>query len=185
MSIKEDQAKEEIAKVFQDFFKQYGFKKTSISDVAEYMKKSRRTIYNYFPGGKEEIYEYLIDQYAQSVLRRLNINLDPIKSYRAKFERLFDDMFRINKQIRTKEDFKSVVARDEIPAEGFRRAFKIKTQELLEEGIKKQEFRKLEISLTADIIYGIMRMALPYIYEKDSEKYEKETVTMIFHMILN
>ena len=52
----DSQKKEEIAKCknFMEYFLKFGMKKTIVDDVVKSLGMSKKTIYKYFKGGKEE-----------------------------------------------------------------------------------------------------------------------------------
>lgn len=62
----DQQKKQEIAKKVLLQFAQYGFRKTSMADIAEVAGVSRQSIYKKF-GTKEQCYDWTIDTYLQAL----------------------------------------------------------------------------------------------------------------------
>ena len=68
-----------IAASFQKHFYQYGFKKTSVDDIARDLSMSKKTIYQLFPS-KEAIYAYLENSVAVQYRQRLDQRLASLPS---------------------------------------------------------------------------------------------------------
>ena len=56
----EGSKKDLIAETFLKFFLRHGMVQTIINDVAQELHMSKKTLYKYFPGGKEECLYYII-----------------------------------------------------------------------------------------------------------------------------
>ena len=56
--------KQEIAQIFLEYFYKHGMVNTIVSDVAKEMHMSKKTIYKYFSGGKEECLYFIFYQIA-------------------------------------------------------------------------------------------------------------------------
>jgi AcrR family transcriptional regulator len=62
--VDKDKFRERIVKVSSEIFSQYGFKKTTMEEIARALRKGKSSIYYYFKS-KEEIFEAVIDNEAQ------------------------------------------------------------------------------------------------------------------------
>ncbi|MHA1919105.1 MAG: TetR/AcrR family transcriptional regulator, partial [Promethearchaeota archaeon] len=56
--------KEEIADMFLKFFLKNGMVKTIVNDVAKELRMSKKTIYKYFKGGKQECLYFIFSKIA-------------------------------------------------------------------------------------------------------------------------
>lgn len=74
-SPKDEQIREEILKVAQKLFQQYGLKKTTMEDIAKAMGKGKSTLYYYYCS-KEEIFDAVIlkemDEVFHQVMQAVN-----------------------------------------------------------------------------------------------------------------
>ena len=67
--------KEEIATSFQKHFEHFGYKKTSVDDIARELKISKKTIYQHF-NTKEEIFYYIVSRVARQYMNRMATDLN-------------------------------------------------------------------------------------------------------------
>ncbi|MGD9101586.1 MAG: TetR/AcrR family transcriptional regulator, partial [Anaerolineae bacterium] len=65
-----DAKKEQIADAFQKHFNHFGYKKTSVGDIARELKISKKTIYQHF-STKEEIFYYVVSRIARQYRDRM------------------------------------------------------------------------------------------------------------------
>lgn len=68
--VDKDKYREKIIKVSSEIFRQYGFKKTTMEEIAAALRKGKSSIYYYFKS-KEEIFEAVIDTEAQVLKNEL------------------------------------------------------------------------------------------------------------------
>jgi len=84
--------KEEIADSFQKHFEYYGYKKTSVDDIAKELKISKKTIYQHF-STKEEIFYYIVSKVAQQYMNRMAADLKELPSAKAQLDQLVRMIF--------------------------------------------------------------------------------------------
>lgn len=82
--VDKDKFRERIVKISSEIFSQYGFKKTTMEEIARALRKGKSSIYYYFKS-KEEIFEAVIDNEAQVLKDELTT---AIKSTKDPEERL-------------------------------------------------------------------------------------------------
>ena len=70
--VDKDKFREQIVKVSSEIFSQYGFKKTTMEEIARALRKGKSSIYYYFQS-KEEIFEAVIDNEAQMLKKELTV----------------------------------------------------------------------------------------------------------------
>ncbi|MEO0138738.1 MAG: TetR/AcrR family transcriptional regulator [candidate division WOR-3 bacterium] len=137
--------KKTILRVAKELFREYGFKKTTIEDIAKRSGISKSTIYHYFPS-KEDILREIIrvegDKIRKGVLKVLDDSLSPkekLKKYlfvRFKYLRRLIMYYKVSR-----EDFYSHLEFVEKERADFDRFEAEIIEGILREGIEKGEFR--------------------------------------------
>ena len=59
LNSKKDTVREEILTVAQDIFSRYGYKKTTLDDIAQAIRKGKSSLYYYF-SSKEDLFQAVI-----------------------------------------------------------------------------------------------------------------------------
>lgn len=75
MSRQETERKSTIKAVARKLFKQYGFRKTSLDDIARIAGVTKTTLYHYYPN-KEAIFDDIVYEDALDIFNRIDANLD-------------------------------------------------------------------------------------------------------------
>lgn len=82
----QDEMRNSIVSIASDIFARFGFKKTTVDDIAQALRKGKSSIYYYFKS-KEEIFQAVVDREADElrvkVNQVLNSSLGPIEKARA------------------------------------------------------------------------------------------------------
>lgn len=82
---KRDSNRENILKIAQDIFSKYGYKKTTLDDIANAVRKGKSSLYYYFKS-KEDLFQAVImkevDLLAKELDRVINRNTDPVDKLR-------------------------------------------------------------------------------------------------------
>lgn len=86
--INHDTMKEQIVDAAREVFAKYGYRKTTMDDIAAAVYKAKSSIYHYF-GGKEEIFKAVIDKEANSIFREARAAIDKESDTIKKFVTLF------------------------------------------------------------------------------------------------
>ena len=63
VSSKKDSVREEILTIAQDIFSRYGYKKTTLDDIAQAIRKGKSSLYYYF-SSKEDLFQAVINKEA-------------------------------------------------------------------------------------------------------------------------
>lgn len=172
-----------IALAFEHHFRHFGFKKTTVDDVAEELGVSKKTIYKYFRS-KDEIFYFVISQKSRS--RRLMIEKEIIDCETA-WEKM-ESMIRINFDEFRKLHKKRVGALDErfqveIAAAAFRETFVSLVREIIDEGTEKGEFEVCDQEMTVAFIQAIITEAVKIIRADEKAMPEDELVCNIRKML--
>lgn len=85
VAIKDEPAVEEILIKAKEVFQLYGFKKTTMEDIARSMGKGKSTLYYYF-SSKEEIFERVVDEEMNHFFSDIEKAIDKASSARDKLK---------------------------------------------------------------------------------------------------
>ncbi|GAB1451590.1 hypothetical protein MASR2M47_16460 [Draconibacterium sp.] len=150
--LKKDQNRENILKIAREIFSKYGFKKTTLDDIANAVRKGKSSLYYYFES-KEDLFQAVImkevDILAHELEIVINRNTDPIDKLRdyiltklTTFRSLANFYHAIENDV-TAVDFINDVKRkyelDEIRM----------IKRILIEGVRKNEFEIYDFNLAA------------------------------------
>jgi AcrR family transcriptional regulator len=85
LSNKKDANRESILKIAQEIFSKYGYKKTTLDDIANAVRKGKSSLYYYF-SSKEDLFQAVIQKEVDILRRELDIvvnrNTDPVDKLR-------------------------------------------------------------------------------------------------------
>ncbi len=151
-SNKKDQNRENILKIAREIFSKYGYKKTTLDDIANAVRKGKSSLYYYFKS-KEDLFQAVImkevDILAHELEIVINRNTDPVDKLRdyiltklATFRGLANFYHAIENDV-TAVDFIDQIKRkyeqDEIRM----------IKRILIEGVRKNEFEIYDFNLAA------------------------------------
>jgi AcrR family transcriptional regulator len=84
-SIKRDAVRENILKIAQEIFSKYGYKKTTLDDIANAVRKGKSSLYYYF-NSKEDLFQEVIQKEAdilrEELSKVLQKEIDPAEKLR-------------------------------------------------------------------------------------------------------
>jgi AcrR family transcriptional regulator len=155
--------KQEILTIAARIFRQKGYNATSMNDLAKECGLFKGSLYHYFKN-KEEILQEVIQSYFEYLLQYL----EPINSSKVlPTEKLRMSLEIQLKAIEANRDAVSVALREDRAVENpYREAYIAQRNRLedhlvaiLEEGIEKGVFRKVDIRLTTKAILGMCNWA--------------------------
>jgi AcrR family transcriptional regulator len=85
LSNKKDANRESILKIAQEIFSKYGYKKTTLDDIANAVRKGKSSLYYYF-SSKEDLFQAVIQKEVDILRKELEIvvnrNTDPVDKLR-------------------------------------------------------------------------------------------------------
>jgi len=149
---KKDLNKESILKVAREIFSKYGYKKTTLDDIANAVRKGKSSLYYYFKS-KEDLFQAVIMKEVEILAHELEIvinrNTDPVDKLRnyiltklATFRNLANFYHVIESDasaIYFIEEVKQKYEQDEIRM----------IKRILIEGVRKNEFEVYDFNITA------------------------------------
>jgi AcrR family transcriptional regulator len=131
-----DEIRESILAVAQGIFSRFGFKKTTMEDIAKAARKGKSTLYYYFKN-KEEVFEAVVDYEATILAKKLQLIVD-------------------NEEIDPKEKLRQYILTRMKSFDELSNLYVTLKQDLLEQYAFVQKYRKkyddLEISFIAKIL---------------------------------
>ena len=176
--------KQKIIAVAGKIFDTYGFRKTTMDDIAEGIKKRKSSIYYYFKS-KEEIFQSVVLQEARVFRRNIIKAIEQEESPRNKLKayvitrmNIIDSLGNFNMALQDKRlmhiDFvvrlKTLYDKEEI------RLFK----NILIEGVNKNDFQIYDIELAATSFITAMRgMETTILKNKDAPDIDKQIEAII------
>jgi AcrR family transcriptional regulator len=162
---KKDMNRETILKIAQEIFSKYGYKKTTLDDIANAVRKGKSSLYYYFKS-KEDLFQAVIMKEVEVLARELdkvvNRNTDPI-------DKLRDYMLTKINTFRNLANFYNALEND-VTAIGFIEEIKNRYEQdeirlikrILIEGVRKNEFEIYDFNLAAiGITMAIKGMEMP------------------------
>ena len=152
-----DQQKEAIADEFRKHFDHFGYKKTSVDDIARALRISKKTIYQHFDS-KEEIFYYLVSRVARQYRRKMEKELDAHPTYAARLEQLFRMVFAESRKWLKQNDAFEFKYKYEISELAFQDTYEELITELIRRGTEAGEFTSQQPELTGRFVRGIRPM---------------------------
>lgn len=185
--------RDQIIETASRIFSKYGFRKTTMDEIARLMGKGKSSIYYYFKN-KEEIYEAVINHETEILRRELVKAISQADTPQEKLRRfvevrmrIFIKLSNVYNAIRTEvvahlgsiEKFRQKYDREEIHM----------LQDILQEGVDKGIFRVEDTLLTATAIATAMKgLEVPLFWSgvrKDTEERMADLLNVLFYGILN
>lgn len=162
---KKDLNRESILKIAREIFSKYGFKKTTLDDIANAVRKGKSSLYYYF-SSKEDLFQAVILKEVEILAHELEIvinrNTDPV-------DKLRDYVLTKLTTFRSLANFYHAIEND-ITAIGFIEEIKHKYEQdeirmikrILIEGVRKNEFEIYDFNLAAiGITMAIKGLEMP------------------------
>ncbi len=162
---KKDVNRETILKIAQEIFSKYGYKKTTLDDIANAVRKGKSSLYYYFRS-KEDLFQAVVMKEVEVLARELdkvvNRNTDPV-------DKLRDYLLTKITTFRNLANFYNALEND-VTAIGFIEDIKNRYEQdeirlikrILIEGVRKNEFEIYDFNLAAiGITMAIKGLEMP------------------------
>jgi AcrR family transcriptional regulator len=162
---KKDLNRESILKIAQEIFSKYGYRKTTLDDIANAVRKGKSSLYYYFKS-KEDLFQAVIMKEVELLGRELdkvvNRNTDPV-------DKLRDYLLTKITTFRNLANFYNALEND-VTAIGFIEEIKNRYEQdeirmikrILIEGVRKNEFEIYDFNLAAiGITMAIKGLEMP------------------------
>ncbi|MFA8434538.1 MAG: TetR/AcrR family transcriptional regulator [Marinifilaceae bacterium] len=174
----------EIANAFERLFCSLGYKKTTVDRVANELKISKKTIYKYYKG-KEEVYQYLVDRFAQSEVEVMENELQTIADEAEKLDRVNGFCFlRLQKAIEAgkQEEFSFYYPCD-IVVEAFQRAYRQLIRTILLQGSEKGIFQIDDLDLCMEYLEALIAKSIELAKTGTYPNIVKQNMEMVLKII--
>ncbi|MGC9343704.1 MAG: TetR/AcrR family transcriptional regulator [Bacteroidales bacterium] len=184
MVVQKDEVRTDIVDVASKIFTRFGYKKTTMEEIAQAARKGKSSIYYYFPS-KEDIFRAVVEKEAeelkedlQEAVSRLENPIDQLKTY---------ILFRMHK-MKTLTNFYAALKSDSLAHLEFieqirrdydRREIEVVTA-ILKEGMEKEEFVIDDPELAAVALVTAMKgLEIPLFIKKEHGKIEERLDNLI------
>lgn len=160
-----------IAEAFEKYFKQFGFKKTSVDEVAKELKISKKTIYQHF-SSKEKIFYYLVSRVAEKYAAKMNKKLDKHQTAEGKLHDMVSQIFQETRRwLKSGNDAFEFRYKYDIAQLAFKEAYNKVIADIIAEGIEQKEFQDGEIKYKVSMINGIFSETMKHFAVNPDEDY--------------
>jgi len=154
-----------IAGAFEKHFRHYGFKKTTVDEVAAEIGVSKKTIYRYFRS-KEDIFRYVIETIAHKRVEMITGKIASIDSEREKLEAAITITFMEFRKVQEKKAFMpDNLLQSEMASGIFRKAFYGLFKDIVDEGVCSGEFDVCNTETTVKYIQSMIAESMFWIVE--------------------
>ena len=173
-----DSQKEQIADSFQKHFEHFGYKKTSVDDIAKELKISKKTIYQHF-STKEEIFYFIVSRVARQYSNRMAKELESLPSNREKLSELIRKIFAETRQWVKSNDAFEFKYKYDIAGLAFRDSYNELIKMYLREGVAGGEFPAMPVDLNVRFINGIISESMRLVTANPDLEVEQEVIEAI------
>ena len=188
MVVVKSEVRAHIVDVARKIFTRYGFRKTTMEEIAAASRKGKSSIYYYFPG-KEDIFRAVVEKEAGELKERLDKSIRTDEPPLEKLKAFI--LFRLH-HVRTVENFYAALNEDSLSHLDFileiRKNFdqeEIKAlREILEEGMKDGTFQHASSEIGAIAISTMMKgLELPLLLSDDHKTDRAELLDNLIHVL--
>jgi AcrR family transcriptional regulator len=166
--------KEVIADEFQKHFSHFGFKKTSVDEIARALQVSKKTIYQHF-SSKEEIFYYIVSRIARQYRAKMERELAAYPTHREKLEHLIRMVFAESRKWLKTNDAFEFKYKYEIGELAFQDTYEELIVELVQGGLEAGEFSTPQADLAGRFIRGIIAESMKLLSSSPDLAVEEDT----------
>ncbi|HUW07660.1 MAG TPA: TetR/AcrR family transcriptional regulator [Williamwhitmania sp.] len=188
-----DENKEQIVAIAAQLFGRYGFKKTTLDDIAQAVRKAKSSIYYYFEN-KESIFEAVVEREVDQLREALRKSIGSSSSPQQKLTIFIKTRMKVIKKL---VNFWAIKTNDEFPGLEFVEKMRKKydteeigyLSEILKDGMVLGLFRIQKPQLSAIAIAMAMKgleapLFLEGVEENEQEAHIEELIEILFNGLL-
>ena len=182
--------KEYIISVAQETFKKFGFRKTTMDEIAYAARKGKSSLYYYFKS-KEEVFQVVVEKEAGLLRAEISRNVSECNSGLEKLQAyIYTRMNGFknwgNFYVALKDDYLSNLDFiEKIRAKYDKNEIDAITK-IIEEGIERKEFKDLNAALTAKTIVIAMKgLEAPLLVENSSKAAFKKEINGLLEILFH
>jgi len=180
MAVIKDDIRDQIVDTARGIFTRFGFRKTTMDEIAKAMRKGKSSIYYYFTS-KEEIFKAVVEKESQTLKDELVFAINRTDDPREKLRNYVLTRMKVMKNVANfydalKNEYLSHLDFVNKVREKYdRQEIKI-VKEILEEGTNKKVFRIEDPELAAiAIVTALKGLEIPLFWSKANKNLEKRT----------
>jgi AcrR family transcriptional regulator len=174
--------KEAIADEFQKHFNHFGFKKTSVDDVARALQISKKTIYQHF-SSKEEIFYYIVSRIARQYRAKMERKLAACPTHGEKLEHLIRMVFAESRKWLKTNDAFEFRYKHEIGELAFQDTYEELIVKLVQGGLEAGEFSTTQADLAGRFIQGIIAESIKLLHSDPNLAVEEDAIAAILKLL--
>jgi AcrR family transcriptional regulator len=178
-----DPRREQIADAFKKYFHHYGFKKTSVDDVAAELHISKKTIYSYFDS-KESIFAYVIQREAYLLVPSMQQRLQGLLTTQEKISVLIHLVFeqaQLYLETTRGLDFENQEAAARL---AFQTAYEEVLKQILQENYNQKDLTQEPVNgLFFSFIKAVIWQGLQAVKSEPVSRVEYETCQAVLKLI--
>ncbi len=186
-----EKTKAEIVEIAREIFARFGFKKTTMEEIAKAVKKAKSSLYYYFQN-KEEVFQAVIEQEANVLREKIEKALSQESTPQGKIRSYVITRMKALKQL---ANFYSALKDEYLENFKFIERFRKKydeeelrvISEILKEGVSKDVFDVKDIEMTALAILIALKGFESWIFQGNTKWSEKDIdnlLDVLFHGIM-
>ena len=170
--------KDQIADAFQRHFHQFGFKKTSVDEVAQELQISKKTIYQHF-SSKEEIFQYVIQRNSEALLEEILAKIPQDVDEGKKLELLIRMIHRLAREFQQANLSHELSPSREIAEIAYRQSYSKLIAELITAGVENGAFQSSDLLTATHYINLIVSESIRWMVEHPELPVEDETIRTV------
>lgn len=147
--------REHIADSFEKHIEQFGFRKTSVEDIAKDLHISKKTIYVHFES-KDHIYRHVIERRAAEERRRIAAELAQVGTCAEKIEGLIGIIFEFTREWWRDNRNSEFALRFQVAEQAFHDAYTELIRDYVRSGVERGEFTAPDNEITVRFVGGVI-----------------------------
>lgn len=172
----------QIADSFEKHLEQYGFRKTSVEDIAKDLRISKKTIYVHYES-KEDIYKYVVERKAGQDKQRIVAELAERQSHGAKIDGLIGIVFEFTRDWWRRNRDSEFVQRYQVGEQAFLDAYTEVIREYIHEGVQAGEFTADDNEVTVRLVSGLVLAGTRMLQEDIETDVESQVVEAVNRLL--
>lgn len=178
-----ERTKDEIVEIARDIFARFGFRKTTMEEIAKAVKKAKSSLYYYFQS-KEEVFQAVIEQEAKVLREKIKKAMDQEETPQGKLRAYIIARMKALKQL---ANFYSALKDEYLENYRFIEKFRKKydeeetnaINEILKEGVENGIFKVKDIEMTTLAILIALKGFESWIFQGNTKWTEKDIDSLL------
>ncbi len=183
IAVEKTDTKEKIADVFKKHFNYFGFKKTSVDEVAKELKVSKKTIYQFFTS-KEKIFYYIVSRVAGGIKTGIDKDLQKYNTEIDRLRQLIIKIFSESKIWLKNNDAFEFRYKYEIGSLAFKDAFEELLARIVKSGMENGEFKQSSPEIKVRFIEGIISEGMDIISKNPDQEVVVDVIDSVLKILM-